>query len=107
MRPLGMCLSVPALLPGACAEPPLPSRCCPRGPTCRASAAPTAGATEAASKPEEGSPSAGATTGGSRRGCEGGRTGEAGGCPGACGRMEKGSGPRGTWVWSRLAGAEG
>lgn len=62
-----------------CAEPPLPSRCCPRGPTCQASAAPTAGATGAASKPGEGWGNEGASTGGSRRGCEGGCTGEAGG----------------------------
>lgn len=66
-----------------CADPqrrlshPLPSRCCPRGPTCRASAPPTAGATGAASKPPgEGWPSGEVTMEGSTRGCEGGRTGE-------------------------------
>lgn len=71
---MGLCQT---LVPAAPAEPPLPpSRSCPRGPTCRASAAPTAGATGAASKPGEGCPSTEAATEGSSRGCEGGCTGE-------------------------------
>lgn len=55
---------------------PLPSRCCPRGPTCQASAPLTVGATGADSKPGEGWPSEEATMEDSTRGCEGGRTGE-------------------------------
>lgn len=46
--------SLPALWHRAAAEPPLPSRCCPRGPTCRASAALTVAAAGATSKPGEG-----------------------------------------------------
>lgn len=71
---MGLCQT---LVPAALAEPPLPpSRSCRRGPTCRASAAPTVGATGAASKPGEGCPSMEATTEGSSRECEGGCTGE-------------------------------
>lgn len=50
----GAHLSLPALWHRAAAEPPLPSRCCPRGPTCRASAALTVAAAGATSKPGEG-----------------------------------------------------
>lgn len=87
MRPQGWWVhpSLPAPCARGSAEPrcwqqrlshPLPSRCCPRGPTCQASAPLTVGATGAVSKPGEGWPSGEATMEGSTRGCEGGRTGE-------------------------------
>ncbi|XP_041256412.1 embryonic polyadenylate-binding protein 2 isoform X3 [Onychostruthus taczanowskii] len=71
-------------LPGAGPNPSSssfspPRRCCPRGPTCRASAARTAGATGAAAMPGGGWVAGGAPTG-SSPGCEGGPTGVGQGC---------------------------
>lgn len=65
-----------AVLNPSSSSPSPPSRCCPRGPTCLASAAPTAGATGATSTPGQGWAAGEATTGGSSPGCEGGPTGE-------------------------------
>lgn len=65
-----------AVLNPSSSSPSPPSRCCPRGPTCLASAAPTAGATGATSTPGQGWAAGEATTGGSSPGCEGEPTGE-------------------------------